>query len=70
VTKADLLGVLDDFDVAKVVRHVRELGNAAPVVTISARSGEGMNVWLDWLRARSTPPMGIASRAIAAIGRT
>ena len=70
VTKADLLGVLDDFDVAKVARHVRELGNAAPVVTISARSGEGMDVWLDWLRAQSALPVGIAGRASAATGRT
>ena len=69
VTKADLLGVLDDFDVAKVARHVRELGNPAPVVTISARSGEGMDVWLDWLRAQSAVPSGVAEHAIAALGR-
>jgi len=70
VSKADLLGVLDDFDVANVVHQVRALGNPAPVVTISARSGEGMDVWLDWLRAQSAALNDVAEHGIAALGRT
>lgn len=52
VTKADLLPVLGDFDPAKAERCLRELASDAPVVTISSRSGDGMQAWIDWLEAR------------------
>ena len=51
VSKADLLDVLDDFEPAKAERHLRHLANEAPVFTLSARSGEGLDDWLAWLRA-------------------
>ncbi|MGB5200701.1 MAG: hydrogenase nickel incorporation protein HypB, partial [Sedimenticolaceae bacterium] len=49
ISKSDLLGVLDDFVPEKAERHLRELASAAPVLTLSARSGDGMQGWLDWL---------------------
>lgn len=49
VTKSDLLPVLGDFDPAVAERYVRQLANAAPVLELSARSGDGMVRWLDWL---------------------
>ena len=70
VTKVDLLGVLDDFEVANVARQVRELGNPAPVVAISARTGEGLEMWLDWLRAQSATLYGAVDRGVAALGTT
>jgi hydrogenase nickel incorporation protein HypB len=51
VSKSDLLAVLDDFDPAKAERHLRELASTAPAMQVSARSGDGMQAWLDWLRA-------------------
>ena len=51
VSKSDLLAVLDDFSPAKAEQHLRELASDAPVQTLSARKGEGMSAWLDWLRA-------------------
>ena len=65
VTKSDLLGVIDDFEVANVARHVRALGNAAPVVALSARTGSGLVVWLDWLRAQSAIQRSATSPAVA-----
>ena len=50
ITKSDLLAVLDDFVPEKAERHLRELASTAPVITLSARSGGGMQGWLDWLR--------------------
>ncbi len=49
VTKVDLLQVLDDFSVEKTTRHFRELAKSETVMTISSKTGEGMNNWLDWL---------------------
>jgi hydrogenase nickel incorporation protein HypB len=51
ITKSDLLSVLDDFDPAYAENCLRQLASAAPVFEISARKGEGMDLWLAWLRA-------------------
>ena len=51
VTKSDLLDVLGDFDPSYAERCVRELANTAPLMTLSSRSGEGMDQWLAWLDA-------------------
>jgi hydrogenase nickel incorporation protein HypB len=66
VTKVDLLGVIDDFEIAKVERELRDLGNPAPVLALSARTGEGLQAWFDWLRAEATSRRTAAPSAIAA----
>ena len=53
VTKTDMLGVVDDFEIENVTRHLRELGNPAPVLALSARTGTGVEAWLDWIRTLS-----------------
>ncbi len=50
LTKTDLLTVLDDFDAARVERHLRALGREVPLLPLSARRGQGMDAWLEWLR--------------------
>ncbi len=51
LSKADLLPVLGDFDPAAAARCLRELASEAPLIELSARSGAGVDGWLDWLRA-------------------
>jgi hydrogenase nickel incorporation protein HypB len=65
LSKTDLLAVLDDFDPDKAERNIRNLANPAPVLRLSARKGDGMTAWLDWLRARLA-----AQRALVSGGRT
>lgn len=50
VTKSDLLEILGDFDPREAEKHVRQLANPAPLIEVSARSGSGMQAWLDWIR--------------------
>jgi hydrogenase nickel incorporation protein HypB len=51
MTKVDLLPYLPfDADVAE--RHVREVNPTVPILRTSATSGEGLDAWYDWLRAR------------------
>lgn len=50
LTKTDLLAVLDDFAVERAERHVRELGNGAPVLRLAARRGIGVDAWVAWVR--------------------
>ena len=52
LSKADLLPVLDDFKPEDVRRHLQQLANPAPILNVSARKGDGLDAWLDWLRAR------------------
>ena len=51
VTKCDLLEVLGDFDPQSAEGHLRALANAAPVIELSARTGDGIDAWTDWLIA-------------------
>jgi len=50
VNKADLLPHLV-FDVAALEANVRRLSPRAPIVRLSATTGEGFGAWLDWLSA-------------------
>jgi hydrogenase nickel incorporation protein HypB len=49
ITKLDLLDAVGDFEPGSAVAHIRNLANAAPVLTLSARSGVGMAAWIEWL---------------------
>src|SRR5210317_1413788 len=51
ITKSDLLPVLDDCDPAYAESCLRQLANTAALMEISARKGDGMVNWLNWLRA-------------------
>jgi len=52
ITKSDLLPVLDDFDPVYAETCLRQLASTAPLMNLSARKGDGMEAWLDWLRAQ------------------
>jgi hydrogenase nickel incorporation protein HypB len=65
LTKADLLGVIDEFAPERATRAFRDLANPAPVLTISAKTGAGLEAWLAWLRWEVA-----AQKARAAAGET
>ena len=50
VNKIDLLPYVD-FDLDRCIQHAREINPGIHVITLSARDGEGMNEWLDWISA-------------------
>ena len=49
LTKSDLLKVLDDFDPDEALRCLQQLANPAPMLRLSAKSGEGMHDWFGWI---------------------
>jgi hydrogenase nickel incorporation protein HypB len=51
LTKMDLAPVMDDFDPLRAERAVRDLANAAPVISLSARKAMNLESWEAWLRA-------------------
>jgi hydrogenase nickel incorporation protein HypB len=50
LSKADLLPVLDDFSPERAETYLRNLANPAPLIHTSAKSGDGLDNWLQWLR--------------------
>lgn len=50
ITKSDLLQVLGDFDPGTAESYLRQIANPAPQLVLSARSGTGMDAWLEWIR--------------------
>ncbi|HEY3905041.1 MAG TPA: hydrogenase nickel incorporation protein HypB [Streptosporangiaceae bacterium] len=54
VTKIDLLPYVD-FDLERYATDVRRLNPAAELLTVSARTGEGMAAWCEWLRLAARP---------------
>jgi len=53
VNKIDLLaGALVDFDLARVKTDARRLNKSIEIFPVSARTGEGMQDWYDWLKGQ------------------
>ena len=52
LNKADLLPYLD-FDVEQCIEYARRVNPRIEVIQLSARSGEGMEAWYDWIAARA-----------------
>jgi hydrogenase nickel incorporation protein HypB len=50
ISKIDLLPHLD-FAIANAVANIRQVNADAAILQVSARSGEGMHDWYEWLRA-------------------
>lgn len=50
VTKTDLLPYLD-FDVAALIANARKIKPGLAVIQLSAKTGDGMTEWLDWIGA-------------------
>ena len=55
VTKVDVAGALG-FDCAVALENIRRVAPQATVLSLSARSGEGMDAWYAFLRERLPPP--------------
>ncbi len=50
VNKCDTLGVFDDFDKDRVKERINNLNPRARVIFVSAKTGEGFDEWVDWIR--------------------
>jgi hydrogenase nickel incorporation protein HypB len=52
LSKADLLGVLDDFDPERAAGALRALGRDTPMIQTAARRVLSLAPWLNWLEER------------------
>jgi len=67
LTKLDLMDAVGDFEPERAKRHLRGLASEASVLEVSARSGVGLDAWIEWLvtehAARS--PAKVTEAAVA-----
>ncbi len=64
LNKVDLLPHLD-FDVARCIENARRVNPGIEVLLVSAKSGAGMDAWLDWLLDADSAAQPAASLADA-----
>lgn len=51
INKIDLLPYLD-FDIEQCIAYARQVNPDIQVIALSASSGEGMDLWLEWLETQ------------------
>ncbi|EDX87465.1 hydrogenase accessory protein HypB [Synechococcus sp. PCC 7335] len=49
IAKTDLAPYLD-VDIQKIVKNVRQLNSKVVIIPVSAKTGEGLDVWCDWIK--------------------
>jgi len=59
LNKSDLLPYVP-FDVEKCIEYARRVNPAIEVLTMSALTGEGMEDWYGWVRARAAERRHVA----------
>ena len=60
LSKADLLGVLEDFDPARAEAALRALGRDTRIIRTAARRTPALGAWLAWLEEQLSMPRAIA----------
>jgi len=51
INKIDLLDILD-FDLARCISFIRRINPKTEIVTLSAKTGEGIDGWYTWIKKR------------------
>jgi hydrogenase nickel incorporation protein HypB len=54
ITKTDLIPYLD-WSLEKCITHIRNVNPTAPILELSAKTGEGMDAWIDYLMRPARP---------------
>jgi hydrogenase nickel incorporation protein HypB len=69
LNKIDLLPYVD-FDVERCIEYARRINPKLEVLQVSARTGEGMDAWLNWLQTAMAPePSPAAAEDVDALRR-
>lgn len=64
ITKIDLAPYLD-IEIETIVKNVRQINTKAAIIALSAKTGEGLNDWLNWVRAIARIPIATPQPQIA-----
>jgi hydrogenase nickel incorporation protein HypB len=62
ITKTDLLPYIEEFSIDRARTAVRAIRSDLPVTEVSAKTGHGLEPWLEWLTAMSAMRRTMARR--------
>jgi hydrogenase nickel incorporation protein HypB len=65
LSKADLLGVLDDFDPARAAAALRALGRDTPMIQTASRRVPALAPWLSWLEEQLAERRAVVTAELA-----
>ncbi|HQR71974.1 MAG TPA: hydrogenase nickel incorporation protein HypB [Burkholderiaceae bacterium] len=68
LNKVDLLPYVS-FDVAKCIEYARRINPAIEVMQVSATKGDGMDLWINWVRLHAVTARHAAAQNVAALRR-
>ena len=63
INKTDLLPYVD-FDVAQAIEFARRINPTIEVIQLSAKTHEGFDLWLEWLRAKAPSKANIPNAVV------
>ncbi|PSB14920.1 hydrogenase accessory protein HypB [filamentous cyanobacterium CCP2] len=66
ITKMDLAPHLD-VDVNQIVANVRQMNSRVTIIFVSAKTGEGLDAWFDWIRSTVIAQTEVQKQRISAI---
>lgn len=52
ITKTDLAPYLD-IDIDRIKANVRQMNSTVTIISLSAKTGEGLGTWLNWVRSQT-----------------
>lgn len=55
INKSDLLPYVD-FNIENTIKYARSINPDLEFIIVSARTGEGMNLWYEWIGKQTKPP--------------
>jgi hydrogenase nickel incorporation protein HypB len=65
ITKTDLLPYIEEFSVERALAAARQIRSDLPISEVSAKTGQGMRPWLDWLVATAGEQRAKVRRRLA-----
>ncbi len=66
ITKTDLAPYLD-VDTETIIKNVRQLNSKTAIILVSAKTGEGLDAWCDWVRQCVSQQNQTAKRDVMAV---
>jgi hydrogenase nickel incorporation protein HypB len=66
ITKIDLAPYLD-IDIDRIKANIRQMNPQAVIITMSSKTGEGLNTWFNWLQQQVKAPKEVPKLLISTL---
>jgi hydrogenase nickel incorporation protein HypB len=60
ITKMDLAPYVE-IDIKRIENNVRQINSKVKIIPVSAKTGEGVEIWLDWVKSQVSQKLSVVS---------